>query len=101
MKKPLTGAEINELVAGINKLSRNLWWTWNQEAQDLFFQLSPRGWQNLFHNAVAVLRAAFGLHMHGLPASGRAPAPGSVVAVMGARARAGAAAKGVVLPPAE
>jgi hypothetical protein len=49
----------------------------------------------------AVLRAAFGLHMHGLPASGRAPAPGSVIAVMGARARAGAAAKGVVLPPEE
>ncbi len=56
MKKPLTGAELNELVAGLNKLSRNLWWTWNQEAQDLFAHLSPRGWQNLFHNAVAVLR---------------------------------------------
>jgi starch phosphorylase len=37
-------------------LSRNLWWTWNQEAQDFFYDLSPRGWQNLFHNAVAVLR---------------------------------------------
>ena len=56
MKKPLTGAELNELVAGLNKLSRNLWWTWNQEAQDLFAKLSPRSWQNLFHNAVAVLR---------------------------------------------
>ena len=56
MKNPLTGAELNELVAGLNKLSRNLWWTWNQEAQDLFAHLSPRGWQNLFHNAVAVLR---------------------------------------------
>jgi starch phosphorylase len=56
MKKPLTGAELDELIAGLNKLSRNLWWCWNQEAQDLFQQLSPRGWQNLFHNAVAVLR---------------------------------------------
>jgi starch phosphorylase len=56
MKTPLTGAELNELIAGLNKLSRNLWWCWNQEAQDLFQQLSPRGWQNLFHNAVAVLR---------------------------------------------
>ena len=56
MKKPLTDAELNELVAGLNKLSRNLWWTWDQEAQDLFQELSPRGWQNLFHNAVAVLR---------------------------------------------
>ena len=56
MRKPLTGAELNELVAGMNQLSRNLWWCWNQEAQELFYQLSPRGWQNLYHNAVAVLR---------------------------------------------
>ena len=56
MKNPLTGAELNELVAGLNRMSRNLWWSWNQEAQDLFAHLSPRGWQNLFHNAVAVLR---------------------------------------------
>jgi starch phosphorylase len=56
MKKPLSGAELNELVAGLNKLSRNLWWCWDQEAQDLFYQLSPRAWQNLFHNPVAVLR---------------------------------------------
>ena len=56
MKKPLTGAELNELIAGLNKLARNLHWTWDQEAQDVFQQLSPRAWQNLFHNAVAVLR---------------------------------------------
>ncbi len=56
MKKPLAVAELNELVAGLQKLSRNLWWSWDQEAQDFFYELSPRGWQNLFHNAVAVLR---------------------------------------------
>jgi starch phosphorylase len=56
MTKPLTGAELNELVADLHRLSRNLWWSWNQEAQDLFQDLSPRGWQNLYHNAVAVLR---------------------------------------------
>ncbi|HEY4416201.1 MAG TPA: alpha-glucan family phosphorylase [Verrucomicrobiae bacterium] len=56
MTKPLTAAELNELVAGLNKVARNLWWCWNQEAQDLFYKLSPRGWQNMFHNPVAVLR---------------------------------------------
>ena len=56
MKKPLTAAELHALVAGLNKLSRNLWWSWDQEAQDLFQDLSPRGWQNLFHNAAAILR---------------------------------------------
>jgi len=55
MNKPLSNAELDEIIAGLKKLSRNLWWTWNQEAQDLFYELSPRGWQNMFHNAVAVL----------------------------------------------
>jgi glycogen phosphorylase len=53
--KPLAPSETNDLVTGLNRVARNLWWTWNQGAQDLFRELSPRGWQNLFHNAVAVL----------------------------------------------
>src|SRR5690348_4172358 len=53
---PLSVGEITELTAGLNRLARNLWWTWSQEAQEVFQQLSPRGWQNLYHNAVAVLR---------------------------------------------
>ena len=55
IKKPLQGVELDGLVNGLKKLSRNLWWCWDQEAQDVFQELSPRGWQNLFHNAVAVL----------------------------------------------
>src|SRR5437762_2096438 len=54
-KIPLTGQELTELAEGLNKLARNLWWTWDQEAQDIFQELSPRGWQNLYHNAVAIL----------------------------------------------
>ena len=55
MTKPLSKTELNDLTAGLSKLARNLWWTWNQEAQELFQELSPRGWQNLYHNAVAIL----------------------------------------------
>jgi starch phosphorylase len=54
-KKPLTSEEVNRLVAGLNRLARNLWWTWDQGAQEIFHELSPRGWQNLYHNAVAIL----------------------------------------------
>ncbi|MDB6121867.1 MAG: alpha-glucan phosphorylase [Pedosphaera sp.] len=54
-KTPLTRAELDEMVAGLNKLAHNIWWTWDQEAQEIFQELSPRGWQNLYHNAVAVL----------------------------------------------
>ncbi|MCX6927215.1 MAG: alpha-glucan family phosphorylase, partial [Verrucomicrobia bacterium] len=46
---------MRELTGGLNRVARNLWWTWNQEAQEIFHELSPRGWQNLYHNAVAVL----------------------------------------------
>ncbi len=53
--KPLTGKELSELTAGLNRLARNLWWTWDQEAQEVFQELSPRCWQNLYHNAVAIL----------------------------------------------
>lgn len=53
--KALSPAEVSELVADIHRISRNLWWTWNQQPQELFQQLSPRAWQNLYHNAVAVL----------------------------------------------
>ena len=54
-KKPLTVEELSELTNGLHTLARNLWWTWDQEAQEIFQELSPRGWQNLYHNAVAIL----------------------------------------------
>ena len=54
-QKPLRTAELAELTAGLHRLSRNLWWTWNQEPQEIFHDLSPRGWTNLYHNAVAIL----------------------------------------------
>jgi starch phosphorylase len=53
--RTLTTKELTDLTVGLNRLARNLWWTWNQEAQEIFQELSPRGWQNLYHNAVAVL----------------------------------------------
>ena len=53
--KPLSSEEITELTVGLNRLARNLWWTWDQGAQEIFQELSPRGWQNLYHNAVAIL----------------------------------------------
>jgi starch phosphorylase len=52
----LPSGEVAELAAGLEKLARNLWWTWNQESQEIFHELSPRSWQNLYHNAVAVLQ---------------------------------------------
>ena len=52
---PLPPNEINSLVEGLNRLARNLWGTWDQDTIEIFHQLSPRAWQNLYHNPVAVL----------------------------------------------
>src|SRR5690606_32158393 len=52
---PLSTDELTELTTGLNRLAHNLCWTWNHGAQEIFHELSPRGWQNLYHNAVAVL----------------------------------------------
>ncbi len=51
----LSPEELSKLIADLNRLARNIWWTWNQGAQEIFQELSPRCWQNLYHNAVAVL----------------------------------------------
>ncbi len=48
--------ESADLLARLKRLAKNLWWTWNQECQEIFQELSPRGWQDLYHNAVAVLQ---------------------------------------------
>src|SRR3982751_6409162 len=52
---PLSQNEIDETISALDRLAHNLWWTWNQGAQEIFHDLSPRGWQNLYHNAVAIL----------------------------------------------
>lgn len=53
--RTLTAKDLTDLTVGLNRLARNLWWTWNQDAQEIFQELSPRSWQNLYHNGVAVL----------------------------------------------
>lgn len=63
-KACLSTAELAELTVGLHRLAHNLWWTWNQEAQEIFQELSPRAWQNLYHNAVAVLREVSDYELH-------------------------------------
>lgn len=40
----------------LQTLARNLWWTWNPQAQEIFRELSPLTWERSNHSAVAVLR---------------------------------------------
>jgi len=48
-------ADHSSLSQRLHILARNLWWTWNPEAQAIFQDLSPQVWQQSNHNAVEVL----------------------------------------------
>ena len=63
MAKPLSKTELDVLVSGLHRVSKNLWWTWDQDAQEVFHELSPRAWTNLFHNAVAILHEVSDLEL--------------------------------------
>src|SRR5205809_7922630 len=53
--RPLSPDEISRLIQGLHRLACNLWGTWDQDTLEIFAELSPRAWQNLYHNPVAVL----------------------------------------------
>ena len=38
------------------ELAYNLWWAWHPEAQDLFKDIDPTLWENIYHNPVKFLR---------------------------------------------
>ena len=48
---------LDVMAQELKQLSRNLWWTWNPEAQEVFAELSPLLWTSSNHNAVTVLNA--------------------------------------------
>jgi len=42
-------------LAPLLELAHNLWWCWNGDALDLFRRLDPKGWEECYHNPVAML----------------------------------------------
>ncbi len=46
-------------LRGLGRLARNLWWCWNHEAEALFRDLSPVGWQAARQNPIAFLHAVY------------------------------------------
>ena len=45
-----------ERLAWLGEIARNVWTSWNPEAQDLFARLDPEAWEALGQNPVALLR---------------------------------------------
>lgn len=48
---------LNIMTDELRQMSRNLWWTWNPEAQEIFADLCPLTWTSSNHNAVAVMNS--------------------------------------------
>src|SRR6266542_5566742 len=40
----------------LDRLARNLWWTWHPDAQRLFASLDPRLWDSTHHNPIKTLK---------------------------------------------
>jgi len=45
--------DIPEPLHFLETLSRNLWWSWQQEAIELFRRIDPRGWEEARQNPIA------------------------------------------------
>ena len=52
-------ARLPEALRPLERIARNLWWTWHPEAESLFADLAPQLWKATGHNPVALLRRLY------------------------------------------
>lgn len=64
--KVLIKPGIPERFNGLKRLSRNLWWTWQPEVEELFRMIDSKQWEELNHNPMALLEALTINQMHEL-----------------------------------
>ncbi len=54
-KKVLVKSDYPESLSNLVRLTKNLWWSWNFEAQELFEMIDPILWKKWNHNPIAML----------------------------------------------
>lgn len=54
--QPLGERILPPRVARLKELALNIWWSWNDDAKNLFSSLDPFLWEDVYHNPVAFLR---------------------------------------------
>jgi len=47
---------MRKTVSSCKELTRNLWWSWDTEAKEIFRELSPILWERVNHNPIELLR---------------------------------------------
>lgn len=56
-KKILVQQRIPENLEGLERLTKNLWWSWNHEGTDLFEMINRERWYELKFNPIALLES--------------------------------------------
>ncbi len=56
-KKVFIKPTIPDNLKSLDVLSRNLWWSWNREAVELFENIHPAKWKESQHNPIALLES--------------------------------------------
>ena len=54
-KSVLVTRHLPAALSGLEVLSKNLWWCWNESAKALFKTIDPVIWHNTTHNPMALL----------------------------------------------
>lgn len=54
-KKIIVESNVPDTLSPLREISRNLWWTWNDEARSLFNEVDPEIWEESQHNPVVLL----------------------------------------------
>ncbi len=65
-KKILIKQNISPVLSSLDRLSKNLWWTWNYEASELFEMINAELWRKLNYNPIALIEALSIDEMHKL-----------------------------------
>ena len=54
-KNVIIESVLPDRLIGLDELAKNLWWSWNYKAEELFESISPSLWEKLEHNPVKLL----------------------------------------------
>lgn len=56
LKRIFIEPKLPEALKPLDKLARNIWWSWNKDAIELFHSIDPKRFAELRYNAVALLK---------------------------------------------
>lgn len=55
IKKFIVHPQVPERLRALLEIARNVWWTWNRNAVQLFRRIDPDLWDECHHNPIALL----------------------------------------------